>query len=266
MNSHYDTLGLLHSASQSDIKKAFRRLSLLTHPDRNRGNQDAKNKFQEINTAYNILSDDEKRKKYNEENMIDMFKKGFTPDLNFLGDHNVSSKNDYKPPPLVMMISISLEKAYNGCVMPLKIERNIRNGKEIEMVYVTIYEGIDDNEIIYLQHKGDVINNIRGDVKIFIQVTNETKFRRVGLDLIYTKDVSLKESLCGFSFDFVHLNENTYKIESKKGTIIDPNYQKQIDDLGIKRGDVCGKLVIKFNILFPKELSDCQVDNISRIF
>lgn len=62
-SNHYDTLGVKENASETDIKKAYRSLSLKYHPDRNL-DQDSTTKFQEINAAYEVLGDSQKRKQY----------------------------------------------------------------------------------------------------------------------------------------------------------------------------------------------------------
>jgi len=61
---YYKILGVEKSASESDIKKAFRKLALKYHPDRNKGDKQAEEKFKEANEAYAVLSDPEKRQKY----------------------------------------------------------------------------------------------------------------------------------------------------------------------------------------------------------
>lgn len=63
---YYKILGVDKNASQDDIKKAFRKLSRKYHPDLNPNDPSAKDKFQEINEANEVLSDPEKRKKYDE--------------------------------------------------------------------------------------------------------------------------------------------------------------------------------------------------------
>ena len=63
---YYSILGVNKNASDSDIKKAYRKLALKYHPDRNPDDQEAENRFKEVNEAYEVLSDPEKRKKYDQ--------------------------------------------------------------------------------------------------------------------------------------------------------------------------------------------------------
>ncbi|MDY6971480.1 MAG: DnaJ domain-containing protein [Thermodesulfobacteriota bacterium] len=64
-SDYYRTLGLTLEASAQDIKKAYRRLAKQYHPDRNRGNSKSEERLKEINEAYQILGDEENRKRYN---------------------------------------------------------------------------------------------------------------------------------------------------------------------------------------------------------
>src|SRR4051812_30620426 len=60
----YDTLGISKTASQDEIKKAYRKLARQYHPDKNPGDAAAEERFKEVQTAYDVLSDDDKRKAY----------------------------------------------------------------------------------------------------------------------------------------------------------------------------------------------------------
>ena len=63
--NYYKIMGLDKDANEKDIKKAYRRLALLHHPDKNPGNQEAEEMFKKISEAYQVLSDSEKRTEYN---------------------------------------------------------------------------------------------------------------------------------------------------------------------------------------------------------
>ena len=62
----YQVLGVPKNASAAEIKKAYRKLAQQYHPDRNRGNKDAEDRFKEISAANDVLSDGEKRKQYDQ--------------------------------------------------------------------------------------------------------------------------------------------------------------------------------------------------------
>lgn len=63
---YYEVLGLNKGASESEIKSAFRKVAMKYHPDRNPGDKEAEEKFKEVNEAYGILSDPEKKSKYDQ--------------------------------------------------------------------------------------------------------------------------------------------------------------------------------------------------------
>ena len=133
-----------------------------------------------------------------------------------------------KPEPIVKTIKIKLEQAYTGITYPLQIERwiVINNVKrmEKEKVYVKINKGVDSGEIIIIEGKGNVLNErIKGDIKLFINIENNTNLKREGLHLKIKKEITLKESLTGFKFDIKHLNGKTYTINNDSGNIIPSN-------------------------------------------
>ena len=103
---------------------------------------------------------------------------------------------------------------------------------------------------------------MKGDVKIYIKIKNESVFQRKGLDLIYNQKISLKESLTGFSFELKHLSGKTYVINNSDGKIIQPGYHKLIKHMGMirERGHPApplkGNLIIKFDIQFPNDISE----------
>lgn len=75
---YYEVLGLQKGASESEIKSAFRKLAIKYHPDKNQGNKEAEEKFKEINEAYQVLSDPEKKDRYDQFGTADFDGSGFS--------------------------------------------------------------------------------------------------------------------------------------------------------------------------------------------
>lgn len=173
-----------------------------------------------------------------------------------------------KPAPIIKNIVITMEHVLDGAIIPVEIERWILENEtkmfENETIYVTIPKGVDDNEIILLQNKGNYVSDsCIGDLKLFIKVENKSEFERVGLDLLCHKTITLKESLCGFSFELPYLNDKTFTINNTGGNIIPPEYKKVIPKLGLTRDDRIGSLIIMFHIQFPEKLSEEQLNKLN---
>jgi DnaJ-class molecular chaperone len=175
-----------------------------------------------------------------------------------------------KPTPIMKTLYVNMEQVLTGATIPLDIERWVmENGiktNEQEMVYISVPQGIDDGEIIVLRDKGNIINeNQKGDVKVFIKVSNDTNFKRSGLDLILEKKITLKEALCGFSFEIKYLNGKSYTLNNNKGNIIPPEYKKMYPGMGLTRENHKGNMVIHFHVEFPETLTSEQIDKLTEI-
>ena len=175
-----------------------------------------------------------------------------------------------KPTPIIKTITITMDVVLSGGKIPVEIERFIvEHGHKIfetETIYVDIPKGIDDNEIIILRDKGNINNeNSKGDIKLFIKVNNNTNFERRGLDLIMNKNITLKESLCGFSFDLNYVNGKNYTLNNSSGNIIPPEYVKVIPNMGLTREGHTGNLLVHFHVDFPEKLSDEKMDALREI-
>jgi DnaJ-class molecular chaperone len=175
-----------------------------------------------------------------------------------------------KPIPIMKSLQINMEQVLNGASLPLDIERWImENGTKVfekETIYVDVPPGIDENEMIVLRDKGNIISEqCKGDIKINILIQNNTAFKRSGLDLILEKHISLKESLCGFSFELNYLNGKSYTLNNNKGNIVPPEYKKVYPGMGLKRGEHKGNMIIIFHIDFPEKLTEEQIDKLSKV-
>jgi DnaJ-class molecular chaperone len=166
-----------------------------------------------------------------------------------------------KPTPIIKTININMDQVLIGSTIPVDIDRwIIEQGAKVfekETLYVDIPKGIDDNEIIILREKGNIVNdNCKGDIKIFVKINNTSDLKRNGLDLLLEKKITLKESLCGFSFDLKYVNGKSYTINNSGGNIIPPGHRKNIPNMGLTRDNHTGNLIIIFDIEFPSKLKE----------
>jgi DnaJ-class molecular chaperone len=176
-----------------------------------------------------------------------------------------------KPPPIVKNIEITLEQAYSGGSIQLAIEKqvmhNMERVTETEIMTLEIPAGIDENEVMVLRDQGHIMNNnVRGDVKLTIQIKNNTIFKRQGMDLIYNKILSLKESLCGFSFEIAHLNGKILNMNNMTNSaVIKPNYTKVVPGFGMNKNGQTGNLIIEMTVEFPDILTKEQIEALQNI-
>jgi len=175
-----------------------------------------------------------------------------------------------KPTPIVKTIEITMIQVLDGASIPLEIERwSNENGTKVferETIYVTIPSGIDEGEMLIIRDKGNVLNeNIKGDIKIIIKIINNSIFKRSGLDLILEKNISLKDALCGFSFEIKYINGKSYTLNNNKGNIITPEYRKIYPQMGLTRSNIKGNMIIHFHIDFPEKITEEQINKLSEI-
>ena len=299
--NYYNILGVNENASKDEIKKAYRSLQMKWHPDKNIGNPEAINMTQKINEAYETLGDVQKKEEYDmmknnpfnrmssqgPHNMDvpinDIFNMMFgggpfgMPGIPLGGKIHIFHGGPMgfnqamnKPIPIMKSLQINMEQVLTGCSIPLEIERWImESGTKIfekETIYIDVPAGIDDNEIMILRDRGNIISDqSKGDIKINIIIQNTTPFKRSGLDLILEKTITLKEALCGFSFELQYLNSKSYTLNNNKGSIVPPEYKKIYPDMGLKRGDHKGNMVINFHVEFPEKLTNEQIEKLIEI-
>lgn len=296
--NYYQALGVSENASESEIKKAYRGLSLKYHPDKN-NTTEAQSKMHEINDAYSVLGDKEKKSQYDNQRKFqgrgigsniqqefgdinNIFHSFFNqtgmnggPPGHFQNNIRVFRNGQQvnikkRPNNVTKTLHISLDQSYQGLNAPIEVERNvIRNNEktiEKETIYVEIPPGIDSNERITLQRKGHVLDELVSDVVLTIQLQKHNMFERQGMDLIYKKEITLKEALCGTVVEFHHLSGKKLTLNTKNNPyIITPDYRHTAREYGMTRNNLRGNLFIVFTIKFPTDLNPEQREEIEKI-
>jgi len=143
-SKYYDLLGVARDASDTDIKKQYRKLAMQYHPDKNPGNPEAADKFKEISTAYEALSDPEKREiydKYGEEGLREGGGPSFSADdifSQFFGGgffgggqqrRGGGGRQARKGEDLVHPLKVTLEDLYKGKTTKLSLQKHVLCGE-----------------------------------------------------------------------------------------------------------------------------------------
>lgn len=243
-------LGLGTMVPPEVLRRTYHKLSLKVHPDKNPKNPLAASKFQSITEAYAYLC--------SMQNNLPLHPSTQCTEIISIA-------------PLVLPIILSAEQVYRGVMEPIKITREIHLKDqavsfETETMYIQIPAGSDTGEVLTFKRKGHVhVNVAKGDLRVVIKVLPNPKFTRRGLDLYYEQDVSLKQALCGASYEILHFSGKVLEVRNKSGIVLSPNEEKTVRGYGMKRGDYVGNLYIRFNVQFPKNLSTEQVDRLKAI-
>lgn len=221
---YYATLGVSKNATADDIKKAYRKLAQQYHPDKNPGDKKSEEKFKEINEAYEVLSDPEKRKKFDRlGSNWNSFRQngGSTQDFNWqqwrtaaeagrkrspfdddgggsfsdffqniFGGTKTSGRTTSRRSTLKASISITLEEAYKG--------KTIRLEQDGSAIDVKLRPGIANGQVLKIHSK----NPAFGDIHLTVTVESDRIFTRNGDDLAAELSVDLYTALLGGEVPF----------------------------------------------------------------
>ncbi|HEU0265263.1 MAG TPA: DnaJ C-terminal domain-containing protein, partial [Geobacterales bacterium] len=225
-SNYYEILGIPRSSSADEIKRAFRKLAVTYHPDKNPGDKKAEERFKEINEAYAVLSDPQKRKQYDQfgdagfhqrfsqEDIFrgfdvgDLFKEaGLGGDDLFSrlfgsGRHGGRSRGR----DLQQSLTITFREAYDGCEKRLKVQR----GGSSEEIVVRVPAGIADGAKLHVAGKGEGGSGggPAGSLYLQIKVMNDPIFSRDGDDIIVERAIPFSEAALGTSLDVPTLEGN----------------------------------------------------------
>lgn len=209
MSNHYSILGVSNTASQDQIKQAYRKLAKQHHPDT--GGDETK--FKEVNAAYQTLKDVGRRRDYdqpaqnmNSNNFEDMFS-------SFFSQNNLHQRNrDIK-----IAVTITLEEVASGKEI---IAEYMRASGQHATVTIKIHAGAQNGEAIRYRGLGDnaASQMPRGDLLVFINVLQHKQFDRDKNHVYTTYEISVIDLILGRKINVQTLLGHNIAVNIPKGT------------------------------------------------
>lgn len=258
---HYATLGVSKSATPDEIKKAYRKLASQHHPDK--GGDKAK--FQEIQSAYDVLSDPQKKAQYdNPPQQMHGFPGDFQwnvhgMDLNnifnnmFGQNHNMNMggrKQVYRT-----QIDISLLDAFNGTNKMLEL--NLMSGKKI--IDVQVPKGVNQGDQLRFDN---VIE--QGVLIATFNILPDLRFDRKGNDLYCNHSIDVLDLIAGTSFLFKTINGKELNVTIKPGTQPYVNVRLSGYGMPIINTGAFGDQYILLKPYIPDKIDSDIIDSILR--
>lgn len=235
-NDPYKLLGVSRSADAGEIKRAYRRLAKKHHPDRNRGDKNAEARFKEIQAAYEVLGDKDRRLQYDQfgtggprpdfANWSPRERRGSRVDFDFSNSGDLSSifeqffnrgrsrshprrtSRREAPQPgahLETSVTLTLEEAAHGTTRGIELHAADGSGKP-ERIEFQIPSGVADGQRIRVRGKGQVGAGGRGDLMIRCHIAPHAVFRREGLNILIDLPLSIAEACLGTRVDLPTLD------------------------------------------------------------
>ncbi|MBL8814714.1 MAG: J domain-containing protein [Planctomyces sp.] len=285
----YEVLGVPRTASQEEIRKAYKKLARKYHPDVKPDDPDAQTKFAEITEANEVLSDEDKRRKYDQfghgfagggggggGNPFEGFSGGAGFDLNDIlggmfggggfqrgaGGGRRSGPRPQKGQDVQTEITVPFQVAIEGGFH----EISVQSGSKTDRLNVRIPAGIEDGKTIRLAGQGNpgAGGAPAGDLMVTVHVAPHPWFRREGKNLMIDVPLTPAEAALGAKVDVPTLTEGSVVLSvpagSSSGAKLRLRGKGVLDQKSGERGD---QLVV-LKIVMPRQLSDEAKDLMER--
>lgn len=264
---HYQTLGVSRNATPDEIKKAYRKLASQHHPDKGGDTH----KFQEIQTAYDTLSDPNKKQQYDNPNPFNQgfpnggqgfpggfqFNFGEGDNVHDIFSHIFGRHNGFNQPnkqTFRTKVTVSLMDAYNGANHILKLQTmngtkvlNIEVPKGVQTGMQLRYDNIIDNAILI--------------VEFF--VLPDLRFDRQGNDLYCNQPISVLDLITGTKIQFTTISGKLLDVTIRPKT--QPNMQLRIPGEGMPNNNGFGDQILLLKPFIPDNISNELLDNIIKL-
>tara|TARA_B100001248_G_scaffold262718_2_gene261496 strand:- start:42907 stop:43872 length:966 start_codon:yes stop_codon:yes gene_type:complete len=285
---YYKILGVDRSASADELKKAYRKLAMQYHPDKNPDDPNAESMFKKVSEAYDVLRDPEKRRLYDQYGHTNPQAQGFQGDnpfknagfgQDFQGFHDFYQQKStesfqdlfremfgdmfgqrgprrQRGADLRYTIHISFEEAALGSSKTISFMRRRGQREEPAKLEVQIPAGVKNGQRLKLSGEGDsgLHGGSAGDLYVVVQIKDHPLFRRNGYDIYYDLPISYRQACLGAEIEVPTLT-GTAKITIPKGTTSGRNLRLKGKGFPRIHGNNAGDLYIKVLVDVPEKLS-----------
>lgn len=299
---YYKILGVSKSASEKEIKKTYRKQALKYHPDRNKGDKGAEEKFKDVSEAYAVLSDSEKKKQYDmfgadgfnrrfsqedifrDVDLGSIFKEfgfggggrgqnifshifgGGSGQTQFRGGGSPygsqGSPQPRKGQDLIYELPITLEEAATTSTKVISYQVGVQQNN----ISVKVPAGIFTGKKLRLKGKGQPspYGGPNGDLYIQVKVIDHPLFQRDGDDLILKREIKFSEAVIGTEIEVETIDKKILRVKIKPGTQNNAKFRLKGYGMPHMNGKGRGDTYVQVTTAVPKRLNKKQKELVEK--